>query len=126
MRRTVNLPDDLDARLKHEAKRRRVTVSELAREAVETYLGTRPTGRHDRTEIESTIERLFRQIMFIIPTEDVELSRPLRTYERWDSLSHMELVLAIEASFAMEFSTDDLTECRSLSDFASAVMERTG
>jgi predicted transcriptional regulator len=44
-RTTVKLPDDLDARLRHEAERRRVTISELTREAIETYLGSRPTGR---------------------------------------------------------------------------------
>jgi predicted transcriptional regulator len=41
----VKLPDDLDARLRHEAQRRRVTVSELTREAIETHLGSRPAGR---------------------------------------------------------------------------------
>lgn len=37
-RTTVNLPDDLDARLRHEAERCGVTVSELTREAIETLL----------------------------------------------------------------------------------------
>ncbi|MGQ0520127.1 MAG: CopG family transcriptional regulator [Actinomycetota bacterium] len=38
-RTTVKLPDDLDARLRHEAERRGVTVSELTREAIEVHLG---------------------------------------------------------------------------------------
>lgn len=38
-RTTVKLPDDLDARLRHEAGRRGVTVSELTREAIEVHLG---------------------------------------------------------------------------------------
>ena len=38
-RTTVKLPDDLDARLRHEADRRGVTISELTREAIETHLG---------------------------------------------------------------------------------------
>lgn len=37
-RRTVTLPDDVDARLRHEAARRRVTVSQLTQEAIETLL----------------------------------------------------------------------------------------
>jgi predicted transcriptional regulator len=43
-RTTVKLPDDLDARLRHEAARRGVTVSELTREAIETLL-VAPRGR---------------------------------------------------------------------------------
>ena len=38
-RTTVKLPDELDARLRHEAKRRGSTVSELTREAIENLLG---------------------------------------------------------------------------------------
>lgn len=40
-RTTVKLPDDLDARLRHEAERRGLTISELTREAIEAHLGTR-------------------------------------------------------------------------------------
>lgn len=38
-RTTVKLPDDLDAKLRREADRRGLTMSELTREAIETYLG---------------------------------------------------------------------------------------
>lgn len=43
-RRTVTLPDDLDARLRHEAAGRGVILSELIREAIETFLEV-PKGR---------------------------------------------------------------------------------
>ena len=43
-RTTVKLPDDLDARLRHEAQRRGTTVSELNHEAIEALLGG-PTRR---------------------------------------------------------------------------------
>jgi predicted transcriptional regulator len=46
-RTTVKLPDDLDARLRHEAVRRGVTISEVTREAIETHLAAR-TGRRRR------------------------------------------------------------------------------
>lgn len=38
-RTTVKLPDDVDARLRHEASRRGITVSELTREAISAHLG---------------------------------------------------------------------------------------
>jgi len=37
-RTTVKLPEDLDAKLRSEAARRGMTVTELTREAIETYL----------------------------------------------------------------------------------------
>ena len=38
-RTTVKLPDELDARLRHESERRGRTVSELTRDAIDLYLG---------------------------------------------------------------------------------------
>lgn len=38
-RTTIKLPDELDARLRHEAARRGLTISELTREAVQRHLG---------------------------------------------------------------------------------------
>jgi predicted transcriptional regulator len=46
-RTTVKLPDELDARLRHEADRRGVTISELTREAIETHLSVK-AGRRRR------------------------------------------------------------------------------
>ena len=39
-RTTVKIPEDLDARLRNEAKRRGATISEVTREALEAHLGT--------------------------------------------------------------------------------------
>lgn len=66
MRRTaIELPDDLYALLRREAERRGVTVSEIAREAVESCLGGRRrqlgaagTGRSGRTDTSEKIEEM--------------------------------------------------------------------
>ena len=44
-RTTVKLPDDLDSRLRHEAARRGVTISELTRTAIEQLLQAPADGR---------------------------------------------------------------------------------
>ncbi len=44
-RTTVKLPDDVDARLRHEARRRGTTVSQVTREAIEEHLGGRGERR---------------------------------------------------------------------------------
>ena len=66
-RTTVKLPDDLDTRLRHEAERRGVTVSELTREAIETHLGAKRgrrkllaagAGRSGSSDISVRIEEI--------------------------------------------------------------------
>ena len=42
----MKIPEELDARLRHEAKRRGSTISEITREALEVHLGgTKPVRR---------------------------------------------------------------------------------
>ena len=66
-RTTVKLPDELDARLRHEADRRGMSIAELTREAIESHLGsggTRRTlhakgvGRSGRSDISERIEEI--------------------------------------------------------------------
>ena len=68
-RTTVKLPDELDARLRHEAARRGVTVSALTREAIESHLGTghgrrrllaAGSGASGRDDISERIEAILR------------------------------------------------------------------
>lgn len=46
-RTTISLPDDLAAALAREAARRRVPVSQIAREALEARLGRGAAGRRE-------------------------------------------------------------------------------
>jgi predicted transcriptional regulator len=67
-RTTVKLPDDLDARLRHEAEGRGMTVSDLTREAIEAHLGgpgrrlmAAKAGRSGRTSTAERIETILRR-----------------------------------------------------------------
>jgi predicted transcriptional regulator len=65
-RTTVKLPDDLDARLRHEAQRRGVTIAEVTRAALEEHLGggrrrslgARASFRSGRSDISERIEEI--------------------------------------------------------------------
>lgn len=68
MKRTsVKIPDALDARLRHEAALRGVTIAEINREALEAYLGhpggertlgAAGAGRSGRSDISERIEEI--------------------------------------------------------------------
>jgi hypothetical protein len=65
-RTTVKLPDDLDARLRHEAERQGVTIAEVTRSALEAHLGAgrrrvlgaAGAGRSGRADISARIEEI--------------------------------------------------------------------
>jgi len=68
-RTTIKLPDELDARLRHEAERRQSTISEITREAIENHLGSRvrrkliaaKAGRSGFHDTARRIEEIIRQ-----------------------------------------------------------------
>jgi predicted transcriptional regulator len=67
-RTTVKLPDDLDLRLRHEARRRGTTVSELTREAIAAHLGhgrrrllAAAAGRSGRHDVSEQVEEILRR-----------------------------------------------------------------
>ena len=62
-RTTVMLPDELDARLRHEAERRGLRLSDLVREAIEAHVGRRRlrsfrAGASGREDVSARIEEL--------------------------------------------------------------------
>jgi predicted transcriptional regulator len=65
-RTTVKLPDDLDARLRHEAARRKITIAELTREAIQAHLGDRRrllaagAGHSGRDDVSERIDEILR------------------------------------------------------------------
>lgn len=65
-RTTVKLPDDLDARLRHEAERRGVTIADVTRTALEQHLGAggrrhlsaAAAGRSGHSDVSERIEEI--------------------------------------------------------------------
>jgi hypothetical protein len=68
-RTTVKLPDQLDMRLRLEAKRRGLTISDLTREAIEAHLSdggprrllAQGSGRSGRSDVSERIEEILRE-----------------------------------------------------------------
>jgi predicted transcriptional regulator len=68
-RTTIKLTDEIDVRLRLEARRRGMTISELTREAIETHLsGPRKrrllaagVGRSGESDISERIEEILRE-----------------------------------------------------------------
>jgi predicted transcriptional regulator len=65
-RTTVKLPDELDARLRHEAQRRGLTIADVTRAALEAHLGVerrrrlgaKGAGRSGRSDVSERIEEI--------------------------------------------------------------------
>ncbi len=46
------------------------------------------------------------------------------TVSEWDSLNHMRLVAAVEETYVVQFSTDEITNLLSVGDFVSLLRDK--
>lgn len=48
--------------------------------------------------------------MLSIPSDEVDLKKTRQDYPDWDSLKHLELMMAIEKAFGVRFTSTQLTQ----------------
>ena len=63
--------------------------------------------------MKDSVLRIISQILNV-PIERLEDDSSPDTVENWDSLKHMNLILALEEEFAVAFSDDDVVEMLSV------------
>ncbi len=63
----------------------------------------------------------------ILDNEDIKLNDTTSAadIEEWDSLSHIQLVVAIEKHFKVKFSTADIQSWKNVGDMCRAIEKRT-
>jgi acyl carrier protein len=73
--------------------------------------------------IAERIKSVMAQI-FEVPVSAISDDASPETIEQWDSLRHMNLILALEGEFKIEFTDQQIPEILSLSSIAKAVEQR--
>jgi acyl carrier protein len=73
-----------------------------------------------------TNQRLFEVISKImnVPVELVNEDSSPRNIEKWDSLSQMKLIFAVEEEFEIEFSDDEYVSLDNAAAFISAIQNK--
>ena len=77
----------------------------------------------------SDLDRRLREVMsevFSIPPSEVGPELSMRTFEGWDSLSHLNLVIALEEAFELRLDADDVTKMSSYTDLRAILACRLG
>ena len=64
--------------------------------------------------------------VFGISESDIDENASPATIEQWDSLRHMNLVLALEDEFGVSFSDEDIVQMMNLKLLAITIKERLG
>jgi acyl carrier protein len=63
--------------------------------------------------------------IFAVPVESIGADSSMDTIEAWDSMQHLNLVLALEEKFDVHFSPEEMEGMRSLGIIAAMLEAKT-
>ena len=77
----------------------------------------------ERSEILKRVEEIFREE---VESEDLELNdeTTAEDVDGWDSLSHIQLVAAMEESFGIEFSSREILSWDNVGDLIDSIQKK--
>lgn len=62
--------------------------------------------------------------IFSVPLEQVDAYSSPKTIEAWDSMQHLNLVLALEDKFNLQFTPEEMEEMRTVDEIVTMVESR--
>lgn len=73
-------------------------------------------------------ERFFAVVCSVLnmPMEAVNWETSRKTLQRWDSLKHLYLILALEEQFGVQFSDEEIAVLDTLLALNNAIVAKTG
>ena len=72
------------------------------------------------------INRLLQVLKNTFPIVEIDSSKILTvgSFPEWDSLGHFTFLMAVEGEFGIQFSTEEISELKSLVQIESVLMEK--
>jgi acyl carrier protein len=76
----------------------------------------------------TTMERLTALVRTVFDDDSIPIGRETtaQDVDGWDSLSHVNLILAIENAFRIKFTQKELLTFRNVGDLHDSIEEKTG
>jgi acyl carrier protein len=75
------------------------------------------------TEIDKRVRQTVADVLGV-PGEDISLASSRTNTPEWDSLKHIEIIMAIESEFDVRFSVDEIEAFRSCGDIVRTMQAR--
>ncbi len=77
----------------------------------------------ERNEVFTRLNNIFRDVL---ENEDIELtdSTIAEDIEEWDSLSHIQLVVAVEKSFGIKFTSLEIMKWKNVGEMVDSILAK--
>jgi acyl carrier protein len=77
----------------------------------------------DQSQIISKLEPIFQEV-FDMPELKLNGAMNAADVEGWDSLAHIRLVVTVEQSLGVQFSTAEISELKNVGEFADLIRSK--
>ena len=77
-----------------------------------------------KEEILLIVEEIFRDI-FSDQSLKISISTTADDIDEWDSLNHINIVMAVEKKFSIKFALGELMELKDVGDMVDLIIEKT-
>ena len=74
-------------------------------------------------QVDAKVENLLSDVLQM-PSSEITDDLTMKDVEAWDSLKHMELIVALEQSFEMQLSFDEIVAMQSVREIKRVLRER--
>ena len=74
-------------------------------------------------QVDTKVENLLSEVLQM-PSSEITDDLTMKDVEAWDSLKHMELIVALEQSFEIQLSFDEIVAMQSVREIKRVLRER--
>ena len=78
----------------------------------------------EREEIFSKLNEIFEEILDLDETPNLTDSTTGNDIEEWDSLSQIQLIVAIEKQFSIKFNSKEIIEWKNVGDMVDSIISK--
>jgi acyl carrier protein len=79
----------------------------------------------EREAIFSKLNEIFEDVLDLDETADLIDSTSANDIEEWDSLSHIQLIVAIEKAFNMKFTSQEILKWNNVGEMVDTIIARS-
>lgn len=80
----------------------------------------------EREEIFSKLDGIFEDVLDLDETPELSEGTTANDIEEWDSLSHIQLIVAIEKAFQLKFTSQEILKWNTVGEMVDTIIARLG
>ena len=78
----------------------------------------------EREEIFSKLNEIFEDVLDLDETLELTDATSANDIEEWDSLSHIQLIVAIEKAFKLKFTSGEILKWKNVGEMVDTIINR--